>query len=487
MTYPQDYLSGLLNELRALPKETEWVEFKHNNDEPQEIGEYISALANSAALVGKASAYLIWGIEDVTHEILGTTFNPGLKKVGNEELENWLLRLLAPKINFYFHELVTDKGKVVILEIDRASRHPVQFQGKEYIRVGSYKKSLKDFPEKERELWRIFDAKPFEELFAVEKVAADEVIKLIDYPAYFELTGQPLPADKQGILARLTADNLAVPNDAAGYNITNLGAILFAKKLDSFQKLKRKAVRVIVYKGNTRLETIKEQVGGLGYASGFSRLIDFINGLIPRNEFVGKALRKDVPMYPEIAVRELVANALIHQDFFTVGSGPMVEIFSDRMEITNPGVPLVKTERFLDSPPKSRNEALASLMRRIGVCEERGSGVDKVVFQSELYQLPAPLFEVVESSTKVTLFSHRTLSRMDKNDRVRATYLHACLKYVQRESLTNSSLRERFAIQKENSATISRIIKEAVEAQVIKPVEIESESRRHAKYVPFWA
>lgn len=176
MTYSQEYLSGLLNELRALPKETEWVEFKHNNADPQEIGEYISALSNSAALVGKASAYLIWGIEDGTHEILGTSFIPGLAKVGNEELENWLLRLLSPKINFYFHELETDKGKVVILEIDRASRHPVQFQGKEYIRVGSYKKSLKDFPEKERELWRIFDAKPFEELFTMEKAAADVVL-----------------------------------------------------------------------------------------------------------------------------------------------------------------------------------------------------------------------------------------------------------------------------------------------------------------------
>ncbi len=487
MTYTQEYLLRLLNELQLLPKETEWVEFKHNNADPQEIGEYISALANSAALVGKAHGYLIWGIDAKAHNILGTHFSPKEQKIGNEEMENWLLHLLSPKINFYFHELLAEQGRVVILEIDRASRSPVLFRGIEYIRVGSYKKPLKEFPEKERRLWRIFDTTPFEELHAVENITTDEVLRFIDYPSYFELVGQPLPDNKRGILEKLSGDNMILIDDAGTYSITNLGAILFAKKLDDFKSLKRKAVRVVVYNGTTRLETIKEQTGGRGYASGFGGLIEFINGLIPRNEIIGKALRKDVPMYPEIAVRELVANAIIHQDFFLKGTGPMIEIFSDRLEITNPGESLVKTERFLDSPPKSRNETLASFMRRIGVCEERGSGIDKVVFQAEFYQLPAPLFEVIDNSTKVTLFSHRPLSKMDKNDKIRATYLHACLKYVQRESLTNSSLRERFGIQKENSAMVSRIIKDAVEEKVIKPVEQESESRKHARYVPFWA
>ena len=197
--------------------------------------------------------------------------------------------------------------------------------------------------------------------------------------------------------------------------------------------------------------------------------------------------REDVPMYPPIAIRELVANAIIHQDFFIRGTGPMIEIFSDRMEITNPGEPLVKTERFLDSPPKSKNEALASFMRRIGICEERGSGIDKVVFQTELYQLPAPLFEVIDNNTKATFFAHRPLSKMDKDNRIRATYLHACLKYVQKQHMTNSSLRGRFGIAKKNSATVSRFIKEAFEAKIIKLVDPDSESRKHAKYVPFWA
>jgi predicted HTH transcriptional regulator len=211
---------------------------------------------------------------------------------------------------------------------------------------------------------------------------------------------------------------------------------LFAKRLDDFHSLRRKAIRVIQYSKFSRTETLKEQLGVKGYASGFEGLISFINGLLPSNEVIEQALRKTVPRFPDLAVRELVANALIHQDFFVSGAGPMVEIFEDRIEITNPGSPLIDTQRFVDSPPRSRNEALASLMRRIGICEERGSGWDKVAFQTEIYQLPAPLAESVEDHTRIVLFAPRPLSRMDKVDRVRSIYLHACLRYVNREYLT---------------------------------------------------
>ena len=171
------------------------------------------------------------------------------------------------------------------------------------------------------------------------------------------------------------------------------------------------------------------------------------------------------------------------------GTGPMVEIFDNYMEITNPGIPLVETERFLDSPPRSRNESLASFMRRIGICEERGTGVDKVVFQTEFYQLPAPIFEVTGDHTRAVLFAHRPLSKMGKQDRIRACYLHACLRYVTREQehMTNSSLRERFGISEENRAMVSRIIKEAVEAGEIRLADPDSRSRKHAKYLPYWA
>ncbi len=480
-----EYLISLVHELRKLPKETEWVEFKLNDAEPEDIGEYLSALANSAALCGKAFAYLVWGIEDSSHDIVGTKFSPAAAKIGNEELENWLLRLLSPKIHFRFFEFELNGASIVLLEIGRAFRHPVQFKGQEFIRVGSYKKRLKEFAEKERELWRIFDQTPFEKLVAAEELATEDVLKLLDYSVYFDLLKIPLPEARDGILQSLAADELIVRTDSGKWNITNLGAILLAKKLGDFHSLKRKAVRVIVYKGNSRVETIREKEGTKGYATGFEGMIGFINGLIPTNEVIEQALRKTVPMYPELAVRELVVNALIHQDFFITGSGPMVEIFANRIEITNPGKPLVHTERFLDTPPRSRNEALASFMRRIGVCEERGSGVDKVVFQTEYYQLPAPAFEVVEDNTKAVLFAHRPLAKMDKADRVRACYLHACLKYVNREYLTNRSVRERFGIDAQNMAAASRLIKEAIETKAILPYDI-SAAPKLMKYVPWW-
>ncbi len=483
---PESELHGILAELRKLPSETEWVEFKHNNDEPDEIGEYLSALANAAALTGKVSAWLVWGVSNDTHEVIGTTFNPTAAKVGNEELESWLLHLLSPKINFRFYTVQLEDNMVVLLEISAAFRHPVQFKGTEFIRVGSYRKKLKDFPEKERELWRVFDRTPFEKEIAAENIAAEEVLRLLDYPAYFDLLSLPLPEGRGGILSALAADDMIAPGKGGKWNITNLGAVLFAKRLADFRTLARKAVRVVLYKGENRVKTVREQEGSKGYAAGFEGLIGFVTNLLPSNEVIGQALRKQVPMFPELAIRELVANAIIHQDFHLTGTGPRVEIFAGRMEITNPGLPLVQTDRFLDSPPRSRNEALASFMRRIGVCEERGSGVDKVVIQTEVFQLPAPLFEATDEHTRVVLFAHREFKAMDKADRIRAAYLHACLRYVQRDYMTNTSLRERFGIDGKNSSMVSRIIKDAVEAGLIRCHD-ETVGSRARKYLPRWA
>lgn len=482
----EEYLRSLVNELRALPNETEWVEFKHNNKEPREIGEYISALSNGAALFGKSHGFLIWGLDDENHEIVGTSFDPKSEKVGNEQLENWLLRLLTPRIMFVFHDVCTDNGKIVILEIEKATGRPVQFHGSEYIRIGSYKKNLKEYPARERDLWRVFEQVAFEDGVAAEHVPDTDVLKLLDYPSYFELLDVALPEDRKRILERLSEDSMIVQCNAGGWNITNLGAILFAKKLSSFKHLSRKSVRVIVYSGKDRIKTQREQEGVKGYASGFEGLIGFIDNLLPRNEVIGKAIRKDLPMYPELAVRELVANAIIHQDFSLRGTSPMIEVFSDRMEITNPGVPLVKLERFLDSPPRSRNEAMASFLRRVGICEERGSGFDKVVFQTELYQLPAPVVEVTDEHTRVTLFTQKPFSNMEREERVRACYLHACLKYVTKDYMTNTSLRQRFGLDEKGISSISRVIRDTVDAELVRPKDSRT-APKHMKYVPFWA
>ena len=405
--------------------------------------------------------------------------------MGNEALENWLLRLLEPRLNFRFFQVPMDGHSVVVLEIERAFRQPVRFRGREYIRVGSYKKKLKDFPERERALWRFFDQTPFEDRIAAERVADDEVLRLLDYPTYFDLLKRPLPENRYGILNALCDDVLIRRSDASGWNVTNLGAVLFAKRLEDFRSLQRKAMRVVQYRGSSRVETVRERICAEGYASGFESLIGYIDGLLPSNETIEHGIRTTVTGFPEPAVRELVANALIHQDFFITGTGPMVEIIEGRIEITNPGPPLVDARRFVDSPPKSRNESLASLMRRVGICEERGSGWDKVVSQTERFQLPAPSVEAGSHYTRVVLFGHRPLSGMDRSERVRAIYLHACLKYVNREYVTNSSLRQRFGIQARNSARVSRLLAEAVRDGVIVPDD-PTAARKQMRYVPWW-
>jgi len=486
MNPDKKYLVDLIKELCTLPFETEWVEFKHNNVDPNEIGERISALSNSAAIQGRDSAYLVWGVEDTSHQIIGTSFVPSSSKVGNEELQNWLLRLLSPKIELTFHTFDVDDKSVVLLEIQATSTSPVSFKRQEFIRVGTYTKKLGEFPEKERVLWRVFDHAPFERGVAVKNLSDKEVLSRLDYTVYFDLLDLPLPDGRSAILEALESDTLISRCETGNWNITRLGALLFAKQLEGFPDLKRKAIRVIQYKGHDRIETFKEQVGGKGYASGFEELVRYIMALIPSNEVIRQSLRETVPMFPEIAVRELVANALIHQDFTVTGAGPMVEIFENRVEITNPGEPLVDTNRFLDFPPKSRNEALASLMRRFRICEERGSGIDKVVFQIEYFQQPAPIFECLGGSTRVTLFAHRPLNRMDKNDRLRACYLHACLKWVSKEYMTNASLRQRFGIDEKNKARVSRYLSEAVAEGAIKPFEKDAPPKS-MKYMPFWA
>ena len=488
MTPPRDtdYLVGLVRELCKLPHETEWVEFKVNQSDPKRIGERIAALANSAAFNDKLNAYIVWGIEDETHTVVGTTFSPTAKKIGNEPLENWVLQKLSPRIDFRFHEVPVDERRVVLLEIDRASHNPVAFEGQEFIRVGSVTKKLREFPEKARDLWRIFDRVSFEDGIADEQLTGEAVLLKLDYPAYFDLLQIPLPDGRAAILDALRQDDLIALSNAGGWNVTNLGAILFARKLGDFPGIKRKAVRVVKYNSTGRIDALTEREDAKGYAAGFVGTVDYIMALVPSNEVIEQSLRKTVPMFPEIAVRELVSNALIHQDFSITGTGPMVEIFDDRIEVTNPGKPLVDTERFVDTPPKSRNETLASMMRRFRICEERGSGIDKVVSQVEDFRLPAPLFEAPGDFTRAVLFAHKPLSGMGKAERVRACYMHACLRYVMGQPMNNSSLRGRFGIPKENTVQASRLLKEALESGAIIIRDPEA-GYRIRTYLPSWA
>lgn len=487
MPYNINMIDLIVTEAIKHTHEDPWIELKESNYNPQEIGEYISALSNTAALFNQEHAFMIWGIDDSTHAVVGTDFDPQAEKVGNQGLDLWISTQLNPQVQFYFHKTTIEGKKVVLLEIGRAFSSPVKFKSIDYIRIDSHKKKLKDFPDTERELWAIFSKKPFENLIAMENVSGDFLLRELDYASYFDMLSLDLPSNSDSIIEALLNDGLVAKSETGNYNITNLGAILFAKRMSDFPSLERKAVRVIKYNGHDRISSAsKEQVGGKGYANGFIGLIEYINNLLPNNEILGKALRTVVPMYPIVAIRELVANAIIHQNFYMQGTSPIIEIFDDRLEITNPGLPLIDVTRFVDHPPISRNEKLASFMRRVGICEERGSGYDKVVFETEYYQLPAPEIELYNDHTKVILYAHKDYAKMTKTERFRACYLHACLKWVNREAMTNSSLRERFNIDSKNSSMISRLLNEACEQELIK-ISPDSTSDKSRKYLPFWA
>jgi len=323
------HVRTLIDILIKEPHETEWLEFKINNDEPHLIGEYLSALSNSACLHGQAHGYLVYGIENSTHSVKGTAFDPhSAKGKGNEGLEPWLARLLAPRVDFRIFECSYDGKPVVLFRVD-APR-------------------------------------------------------------------------------------------------------------------------------NT-----------------------------PANELIEDALRVEHKMYPKVAVREFVANAIIHQDFSITGAGPMVEIFKTRLEITNPGHPLVDTDRFIDHAPRSRNEILASLMRRMNICEERGSGIDRALSAIEISQLPAPEFQGDPQFTRVTLFSYRDFKDMSRTDRVRACYQHSVLRWVCKDFMTNATLRDRLGVKDSNYPMVSKVIKDALGMELIKPAEPENKSTKK-KYIPWW-
>ncbi len=479
-------LDLLVQELIKYTDETSWLEFKHNNYDPKMIGQDISALANSAVLSEKNCAYMLWGVNDKTHEIVGTDKDLQTLKKGNQELENWLRSLLSSNADFEFSSVDVNNKKVGVLIIYSATNQTVMFEKVDYIRIGSYTKKLNEYPEIQAKLWDKLRTSKFEERSTKTDLNLTEALGLLDYNVYFDNADIPQPQDALSIAHYLLEEGILQKQDNGLYAITNLGAILFAKNLSAFPKLSRKAIRVVQYGDNSRLNMMKEEIGGKGYVVGFEGLMKYVEALIPSQEVIIGAKREKETAYPMLAIREAVANALIHQDFSITGTGPVVEIFKSRIEITNPGLPLVDVKRIIDNPPKSRNENLAALMRRLGMCEELGTGWDKIAITCELQYLPAPKIDLYSDSTKVSLFSGKSYSGITPEDKVWACYLHACIKYVQGEYLTNSSLRKRFGLKDSSSGSISRLIKDTVELGLIKPLEPDT-APRYMKYMPMWA
>jgi predicted HTH transcriptional regulator len=476
------YLEKSLGRIPSELNEMDWkITLSPNNDK---LCKHINAFAN---LPG--GGFLAFGIDDKTGVVMGiakTNADAIVERLGS------LCRDGVEPLVSIDHSIETFRGKeVLFIYIRESVVKPVHLKGKtiedSHIRSGG---TTRKASRHEIGALMLNSKTPtWEELHSSKLLNEVEDITLIEYDKIMELLKKPVPSNIAEIIKWLIDEKMIIDVDGKGYYITNFGAVAAAKDLSRFDGLSRKVVRLIKYEGKNKAVGSKEYPGSKGYAIGFEGLIQFVKGLLPGSEVIKNSLRHETSVYPEIALRELIANILIHQDFNIRGTGPMIEIFEDRIEFTNPGklLPSKKLDRLIRTTPESRNEILASAFRRYNICEERGSGFEKSVIAIELFGLPPLKFEETENAFKVTMYSPRRFAEMSNEERIEACYQHSIIEYYGNGGFNNTSLRKRFGMHDKQAAQISKLIKDAIDDGKIKSKDPESESKKFSLYVPYWA
>ncbi|WP_129774758.1 ATP-binding protein [Peristeroidobacter soli] len=475
---------ALLDRLIAERAESAWLEFKQNNGDPEMIGRCVSACANGAVLVGKERAFIAFGIENGTRKKVGTCVRLSEMTKGAENFQNWLTRMLEPRLMLEFLDFEQDGLCFSIISIEPSYDRPIRFAGSEYVRVGENVKPLRDLPEQERALWLATSRHRFESAIALTHQSAEQVLEILDTSAYYSLTGKEPPKSADEIIRQFSTMGCIKDDSEGGYDITNLGAVLFARDLTSFPSVSNKSVRLIKYVGGDKSKSEREIESRNGYAVSFAGLIGFIRDQVPMEEQYVDGVRRATPIFPMIAVREVIANALIHQDFTVSGTGPMVEIYQDRIEVINPGNSLIAVDRIIDER-RSRNEKLASTMRELGICEERGGGIDKAILEIEERSLPAPEFFASENSMRVVLFGPKPFNKLSKADKIWACFCHCVVRWLGHDYMNNTTLRARFKLTPAEYQAASTVISDAKKAGRIVPAD-EGQGNKYARYVPYW-
>jgi len=469
MTISKDQISRWL----LADKENEHLEFKEAKTQydSRKLTKYCAALAN------ENGGHLLFGVTDrLPRHVVGSQAIPDVGRTKSQLLERLGIRI-------EIHEIQHPGGRVVVFDIpSRPQGRPIPVNGAYWMRSGE---ELVPMPPDK--LQRIFaeGQVEFEKRPVWTNLQSDDVVRLLDTQSYFDLIQIPYPQNRDEVLRRFDQEQLII-TEGTQYSITNMGALLFAKDIGEFPELRRKAVRVTTFDGINKLNSVRDRFHQSGFASGFESLLDYIGSQIPEPQIVGKALRQTGSLYPAIAIRELVANAIIHQDLEDFSSPVTIDIYSNRIERSNPGAPPIATDRFIDEN-KSKNHLTADLMRRLRICEEKGGGIDKVIIKIEASQLPAPDFRASDTRTTAILYVHKDFKNMNNTEKIRACYQHCCLKYVMSDNMNNQSLRERFGLATRSSDKASRIINATVDEKLIKLEDPSSKSKRYAKYIPYWA
>jgi len=447
------------------------------------LTEHLSAFANHPG-----GGYLAFGVDQTGTAVgyseaeVATTTNQ-LANLGREGLE--------PSIAID-HAVETYGGaRLLFVHVKESAVKPVHLRGKSiehaFIRSGG---TTRQASRQDVGNLMLHSRTPrWEELRASILLSDSELVAQLEAEPILEMLERPLPGDHEALIRWLAEEKFILHEAAGGGYVTNLGAIAAAKRLADFADLDRKAVRVIVYDGVNKARTKQEIEGAKGYAIGFPGLLRRVLSLLPQSEVIEEALRQKRSVYPEIALREIVANALIHQDFSITGAGPLIEIFDDRIEVSNPGalLPSKQLDRLIGTQPESRNEYLARAFRRYKICEERGSGLLKAGLEAELYGLPPIQFEAGPNYFRVTLHSPLTFAQMSQKERLDACYQHAVLKHLSGGTMTNTSLRERLKMPEKQRSMVSVLIKEAIDQGRIKSADPDNTSNKFAEYVPYWA
>ncbi len=462
-----------LDRWRTSVPEDENLEFKEakNQYDRTKLFKYCVALAN------EKGGYLVLGISDqIPRSVVGTEAFRDTGKLKGDIRSN-------TGLNVETEELEVEGQRVLVI------RSPSRPHGTAYEYRGAYlMRSGEDLvPMTEDRLREIFNEnRSWDTECYRSGLIPSDIEELLDLDVFYSLREASRPASLDQTMMDL--ENLRmISRDGERISLTNMAAMMLARDLRSFPGLDRKAPRLIVYNGNNKLDTKHDIIGRRGYAVGFQGLVRECMPHVPQNEVVEDALRKTVPLLPERPLREILANALIHQDFHATGTGPLFEIYANRIEVSNPGVPIVPVERFIDAH-RSRNEQFAWSMNQFNICEERSSGIDRLVETAELFQLPAPEFLSTYESTTVVVHGPRRFTQMSADDKIRACYQHCGLKHVMREQMTNESLCKRFGFDDESGKkTASRIIKATVDAGLVSADPTVAGSRKYARYVPAWS
>lgn len=286
----------LLESLCALPRETPWVEFKENKFNEDLVGQYVSSLANSAMLESREAAYLVFGVRDFDHEIVGTSVDLLGETVGTEQFIFWLNKHLEPRVSLSVEQIDYDGKRVEILCIDPAYRQPVKFKRVAYVRIGSAQQPLGNYPERERSLWQITSRYSFETSFLKEHLTRQEILEHFAIRPLMKRLN--LKVDTLDNLFRFMTESGWIKGDLQGrYEVSALLAIAASLDLNKFPSLENKGARLLVYRGKTKLDAIEDLEGTKGHLVTFISLLSRIMTHIPSKESLIHGVRKKFTIF----------------------------------------------------------------------------------------------------------------------------------------------------------------------------------------------